>query len=155
MSPGNRLEEWLTWFAHSFGGVECRGGMHSILILVLAPQKWQLGFWSFYISLFIICQNCTCEQLFLVLYSGCVFCCWSRCLSRCKLCNEGSQILACLMWAGPGDLLLMNKMWLSDEKSFPSLSDQNYDCVLLTLQQALSWLPVGSLYEASSMERST
>ena len=46
-----------------------QGGMCNIPILVLAPQKWQLDFWSFYISLFIICQNCTCEQLFLVLYS--------------------------------------------------------------------------------------
>ena len=25
MNPGDGLEEWLTWFAHPFGGVECRG----------------------------------------------------------------------------------------------------------------------------------
>lgn len=36
--------------------VLCAGIMHSILLLLPELQKWQLGFWPFYILL-IICPN--------------------------------------------------------------------------------------------------
>ena len=50
-------------------------GCHSSTVLLLpAPQKWQLGFWSFGILLSIRCPNCTCTQLFLVPYYFFVFC---------------------------------------------------------------------------------
>ena len=52
------------------------GGVLSALLLLLALQKWQLGFWSFCILLSIICPNYACTQLFLVPYIFFVFCCW-------------------------------------------------------------------------------
>ena len=41
--------------------------------LLQALRKWQLSFWFFCVLLSIICQNCTCTQLFLVLDSFFVF----------------------------------------------------------------------------------
>ena len=40
--------------------------MRGTLLLLPALQKWQLGFWSFYIILSRICPSCACTQLFLV-----------------------------------------------------------------------------------------
>ena len=51
------------------------GVMNSTLLLFLTPQKWQLGFWSFCIFLFLVC---TATQLLLVPYSFFVFCCWRK-----------------------------------------------------------------------------
>ena len=92
---GVRLEEWLRWSAHPLGGAMW-GIMRRTLLLLGVPQKWQLGFLSFCILLFITCPNLTCMQLFLVLSSFFVFYCWSRHLSRCKHCSKGSQVPACL-----------------------------------------------------------
>ena len=53
MGPGVELEGWFRWFAHSLGGVVYRVHAHyaafapGTLFLLLAPQKWQLGFRSF------------------------------------------------------------------------------------------------------------
>ena len=90
---------WLRWSAYPLSDALCMGHASylavilSILCLFPAPQKWQLGFWSFSILLSICCLNCTCTQLFLVPYSSFGFCrsrrCLSRCLSRC--CRKGSQ----------------------------------------------------------------
>ena len=51
---GVRLEAWLRLSAPRFGGVDCRGHAQcpafvpDPLLLLLALQKWQLGFfWSF------------------------------------------------------------------------------------------------------------
>ena len=77
--------------------VLCAGGMRSTLLLLPAFQRQQLGFWSLFISLSIICPKCTCTQLFLVPYSFFVFCCSRRCLSRCQHCSKGSQVPACLI----------------------------------------------------------
>ena len=47
------------------------------LLLLLASQKWQLGFWSFCISLSLICPYCSgCRQLFLFTCSFFVFFLW-------------------------------------------------------------------------------
>ena len=50
-------------FAHSFGGVECRGHgqdpafAHDTLFLHLDLQKWQLGFLVFLVFLYFVVQN--------------------------------------------------------------------------------------------------
>ena len=67
----------------------------STLFLLLALQKWQC-FWSFYIELSIICPSCSHTQLFLVLYSFFMFCCWRRHLSICEHWSKGSQVPGCL-----------------------------------------------------------
>ena len=50
---------WLWWFAHPSAGVECKeqtlypallGTKKSTLFLLQAFQKWQLGFWVFFVS---------------------------------------------------------------------------------------------------------
>ena len=50
---------WLWWFAHPSAGVECKeqtlypallGTKKSTLFLLQALQKWQLGFWVFFVS---------------------------------------------------------------------------------------------------------
>ena len=52
--PGVRLAGWLRWSAHPFGGVVCRGRAQypafapNPLLLLLALQKWQLGFLGFF-----------------------------------------------------------------------------------------------------------
>ena len=68
------LEGWLEWSASLLGGAVCR--LH-VYYPVFAPtsQKWQLGFLTFCILLFIICPNCAWVQLFLVPYRFFVFCC--------------------------------------------------------------------------------
>ena len=57
-------ERWLRWFAHTFGGVLCRGYVQCPDFL-LAPQKWLFDFWPFCILLPIIFPNCPCTQLFI------------------------------------------------------------------------------------------
>ena len=70
--PGVGQEGWLRLSAHPLGGAVCR--VH-VQYPAFAPDTLLLlGVWSFCI-LFIICPNCTCSQLFLVLYSVFVFCC--------------------------------------------------------------------------------
>ena len=47
MCPGVGPEAWLRWFAHPFGGAVCRGFCFLLfLLLLLALQKWQLGFFG-------------------------------------------------------------------------------------------------------------
>ena len=54
MYPGVRLEGWLTWFVHPFGGVECRN-----MLLLPILQKWQLGFLIFlYLMVHNLIQLC-------------------------------------------------------------------------------------------------
>ena len=71
MCPGLELEGWLRWFAHSSGGVECRGHAQypvfvpNILFLLQALQKWQLDFLVSLLSLVQNLPNCACMQLFL------------------------------------------------------------------------------------------
>ena len=67
------------------------GRVRSTLPLLLALQKQQLSFWSFQALLSIICPNCTCTELSLVLYRFFVFCRWRRGVSRYKHCSQGSQ----------------------------------------------------------------
>ena len=57
---------------------------------------WVFGL--FCILLSIICPNCACTQLFLVPSSFFVFCCWRRCLSKCKHCSKWPQVQSCLRW---------------------------------------------------------
>ena len=86
------LGEGVSWFLNgsrvgvdpAWAGGVCLGGlptllvvlgalmMHRTLLLFLTPQKWQLGFGSFCILLFLVC---TTAQLFLVPYSLFVFSC--------------------------------------------------------------------------------
>ena len=54
------------------------------LLLLLALQKWHLGFFICMYLLFIICPNCACRQLVLVPYSISVFCCSRKSVFRCK-----------------------------------------------------------------------
>ena len=60
MGPRVRLEAWLRWFAHPFGGVECRGHAQypalapDTLLLLPALQKRQLVFLVF---LYLVFQN--------------------------------------------------------------------------------------------------
>ena len=60
MCPGLGMEGWLRRFAHSSGGVECRGHAQypvfvpNILFLLQALQKWQL---EFLVSLLSLVQN--------------------------------------------------------------------------------------------------
>ena len=91
VGPGVGQEWWLKWAAHPLVVLSARG-LRRTLLLLPAPQKWQLGFWSFCILLFIICPKCACTQLFLVPYIFFVFCCLRRRLSRCKHCSKGSQV---------------------------------------------------------------
>ena len=55
----NWARGWLWWFAHPSAGVECKeqtlypallGTKQSTLFLLQALQKWQLGFWVFFVS---------------------------------------------------------------------------------------------------------
>ena len=55
--PGVRLEEWLGKFTHPLGGAVCRVHVQ-YPAFAPTPQKWQLGFWSFCILLFIMPQQC-------------------------------------------------------------------------------------------------
>ena len=74
MGPGVRPEGWS---AHPLV-VLCAVCMHSTLLLLPTPQKWQLGFLVFLYLLSRNCPSCTCTQLFLVPYSFFVFCCLRR-----------------------------------------------------------------------------
>lgn len=60
------------------------------LLLLPAPQKWQLGFWVFFsILLFITHSNSACTQLVLVPYSLVPYS-----SVPCKHCSPGSQVPA-------------------------------------------------------------
>ena len=90
---------WLRWLAHTFGGVECRGHVEVPCFCsrhpVFCSGLFRSGSWSFcsFCILFsIICPNCPCTQLFLVPYSFFTFCCWRRCLSKCKHYSKDSQV---------------------------------------------------------------
>ena len=56
MCPGVGLEVWLRNFAHPLGSVDCRGHAQypafalDTLFLLLALQKWQLGFFGLFVS---------------------------------------------------------------------------------------------------------
>ena len=63
--------------------------MHSTLLLLQAPQKWQLGL---SVSIPRICSNCARTQLFSVSYSFFVFPYLRRVVSSAA----GSQVPACL-----------------------------------------------------------
>ena len=80
------------------------GGLPTPLVVLYAvpcfcSQHLRSGSWVL-VFLYLIVHNlpnCTCTQLFLVPYiSFFVFCCWRRCLSRCKPCSKGAQVPACL-----------------------------------------------------------
>ena len=49
-------EGWLRWSSHPFGGIVFRGHAKypafdlNILLFLLAPQKWQLGFFGLFVS---------------------------------------------------------------------------------------------------------
>ena len=88
--PGLWLEGWFRCFAHSFVGVECRQHVQypalapNILILLLAPQKWQQWILIFVHLLPRICLNRTSMQLFSVPCSFFVFYCQKRGVPRYK-----------------------------------------------------------------------
>ena len=70
-----KLEVWLRWFAHPFGGAVC-----STLLLLLTScfcsppfRSGNRALWSLCILLSKIFPSCTCTQFFLVPYSFFVF----------------------------------------------------------------------------------
>ena len=103
LCPGVGPEGRLRCFAHPSGGVECRVHAQYLAFapctqfLLLALQKWQLGFFCLLYLLSRICPTWSCTQLFLVPYSFFVFCCWRRGVSRCKHSSKGSQVTTCLI----------------------------------------------------------
>ena len=72
MCPGVWLEAWLRWFAHPFGGGVCRAHAQypafapNPLLLFPAFQKWQLGFWGFFVS---VVQNLPQLHMYTVIFS--------------------------------------------------------------------------------------
>uniref|UniRef100_A0AC11EQ66 RNA polymerase II, I and III subunit E n=1 Tax=Ovis aries TaxID=9940 RepID=A0AC11EQ66_SHEEP len=50
-----------------------------------------------FLLLSIICSSWAIARLFLVPHGFWVFCCWRRCLSKCRRCRKGSQLPACLI----------------------------------------------------------
>ena len=78
MGPGVGLEAWLRWSAHPLGGVESRGHVQCSpfapdpLILLLALQKWQLGFLVF---LYLIVYNLSQLHMGTVIFSPSQFLC--------------------------------------------------------------------------------
>jgi len=98
MYPGVWPEGWLGSFVHPLGGVVCRGHAQypafatNSLFLLLALQKWQLGFFGVFLYLlFRICPNCTCTQLLLVPSSFFLFCGSWRGAFRCKHCSTAAE----------------------------------------------------------------
>ena len=77
--------------------VSCAGIMRS-MYPAFSPGTSEVaaGFLVFSVLVLRICPNCLCMQLFLVLYSFFIFCCWRRRLFKCEHCSKGSQI------PGPG-----------------------------------------------------
>ena len=70
--------------AHTFCGAVCRNHAQ---YPTFAPgtSEMAVGFWPFYVLLFITCPTCACMQLFLVpssLFVLIFFCCAKKCLSR-------------------------------------------------------------------------
>lgn len=90
-------DRWLRWSAHPFGG-GCAGAWavpcfcSNTLLLLPAPQKWQLGFFGLYL-VYNLPQLRTCAQLSSVPSRFFVFCCSRRHLSRHKHCSTGPQAL--------------------------------------------------------------
>ena len=109
----NWARGWLWWFAHPSAGVECKeqtlypallGTKQSTLFLLQALQKWQLGFWVFFVS---FVQNL--PQLLMQVFLFFVFCFHSGgqvCIflledkfmqvQALQHCSKGSQVPQCL-----------------------------------------------------------
>ena len=109
----NWARGWLWWFAHPSAGVECKeqtlypallGTKQSTLFLLQALQKWQLGFWVFFVS---FVQNL--PQLLMQGFLFFVFCFHSGgqvCIflledkfmqvQALQHCSKGSQVPQCL-----------------------------------------------------------
>lgn len=89
-------EGWLRWSIHLLGWCCVQGCLGNTVLLLPAPQKWQLGFIPCSLS-FIICPHMqTCAVIFRPFCSFFAFRCWRKRLFRCKHCNKGSQVPACL-----------------------------------------------------------
>ena len=73
----------------------CAGVIHSTLLLLPEPQKWQLDF-GLFVSRSQFAPAARAHSYFQVPYSFLIFCCSRRSLSRCRNCSKGSQIPACL-----------------------------------------------------------
>ena len=69
--------------------VFCAGAIHSPLLFSWLFRSGSWAFWSFYISLSIICSNFLCTWLFFVTYSSLYFA--TQGLSRYKRCSRGTQ----------------------------------------------------------------
>ena len=69
--------------------VLCAGGMRGTLLVLLTPQKWQLGFLVF---LYLVAHNLPQLHMHAVIFSFFVFCCSRRRLSRCKHCSQGAWV---------------------------------------------------------------
>ena len=63
-----RLKGWLGWSAHPCVGAACRDHAQDPAF-ASSTSEVAVGFWPFCSLLFIICPNCTCTQLLLVLCS--------------------------------------------------------------------------------------
>ena len=115
MCPGVGLEEWLRWFTELLGGVECRG--HA---LNFCSWLFRNGFFCVCVFLYLLsrmCPNCTCMQLCLVPDSFFVFCCWRKCVSKCKHGSKASQVPASLK--GTESRLVMTVINYWTTVSFP------------------------------------
>ena len=66
------------------------------LFLLLALQKWQLGFLVFLYLFVHDLPQLHMHTVILVPYSFFVFCCLQKGLSRCEHCSKGSGVPACL-----------------------------------------------------------
>ena len=101
----------------------CAGGVCSSQPLFLTPWFYcwlfrsRLGlFGLFCILLSLIWLNCACTQLFSVPYSYFVFCCWRRCLSRCKPCSKVSPVH---LLSNTRDLFVCSVVrWCADATAF-------------------------------------
>ena len=73
--------------------VVCAGGHAQYPAFALGSSIVAVGggFLVFLYLLSIICPNCACTQLFLVLCSFFVFCCWRTGVSRCKHCSTAAK----------------------------------------------------------------
>jgi len=102
--PGVELGRgWLRHFAHPSGGVECRGMLRTLLLL-LTPSfcSWlfRSGSRGFLVSVSFVQnfpQPLACTWLFLTPYNFFLFCCSRSGVYRCKHCSnwsKGSQLVS-------------------------------------------------------------
>ena len=70
-----KLEVWLRWFAHPFGGAVCSALLLLLTSCFCSPpfRSGNRALWSLCILLSKIFPSCTCRQFFLVPYSFFVF----------------------------------------------------------------------------------